>query len=92
MEEDNKLHLTFDRLEEIERLLYEEFELFISKIAKAQDKIGIQKMNVEHAIVDFEREVTDAMLLCKNSHSKREIEKYYEMTQKIRDKWGFEQN
>jgi len=91
MEEDNKVHLTFERLEEIEQLLYDEFELFIAKITSAQTNISIQKMNVEHAIVDFEKEVDDAMVLCRNSHSKSEIDKYLEMTEKIRIKWGFDQ-
>lgn len=90
MENDNKLHLTFDRLEDIEQLLYDEFEEFIEKVARAQNNINMEKMSVEHAIIDFEKEVEDAMVLCKNSYSMDEVDKYYEMTKKIRDRWGFE--
>jgi hypothetical protein len=89
MEDDNKLHLTFDRLEDIEQLLYDEFEVFIEKIAVSQNKISMEKMAVEHAIIDFEKEVKDAMVLCKNSHSMDEITRYNQMLKKIRSKWGF---
>lgn len=82
----NIVKVDFIGNEDVERRLVEEFDIFLEKLKKSQEKINNEKMTIEHMICDFESIIEECKEKCEKSKSSKEINKYNNIILKIRDR------
>jgi hypothetical protein len=82
------LRADFKRHEDVEKLIAEEFDIFLDRLKESQDKINKETMQVENLINDFEWIIEDLLQRYGRSKSGCEIEKYNNIMGKIRQKWN----
>jgi hypothetical protein len=82
------LRADFKRHEDVEKLIAEEFDIFLDRLKESQDKINKETMQVENLINDFEWIIEDLLQRYGRSKSGGEIEKYNNIMGKIRQKWN----
>lgn len=84
----NTLKIDFNRHEDVEKLIAEEFDIFLDKLKLSQDKINAETMKIENIVCDFEWVIGDCMDRYGRSKSYGEIKKYNNIMKKIRAKWN----
>lgn len=86
--ENNTLKADFNRHEDIEKLMAEEFDIFLDLLKSSQDKINKETMQIEFLILDFEDKITEGIDKYGRSKSFGEINKYSNIMKRIREKWN----
>lgn len=84
---DNQIKINFVKYSDLESELELNLSHFLSTISASKDRISLEKINIEHAILDFEGMVEDAGLEFGFVETNIHIDKYRNIAIKLREKW-----
>lgn len=83
----NQIKIDFNKYKNLESVLEVNLSHFLSQISNSKDIINLEKINIEHAILDFEGVVEDAELEFGFVETNIHINKYRNIAIKLRERW-----